>query len=146
MKKLLTPIQPLCCTVPDLTPQTKDITMGQIKKENPPQMSCCYGIMVFLGLFASLLTLTLLVIYAGVWTQRSLYGKTNLNNQQWIKQGIEIHQLKVCGLCRYAVLIESKTIEIRGFWPKALQILMYTDFMRIFCGSISVRHQVNWKI
>ena len=77
MKKLPTPIQPLCCAVPDLTPQTKEITMGQIKKENPPQMSCCYGIMVFLGLFASLLTLTLLVIYAGVWTQRSLYGKTS---------------------------------------------------------------------
>ena len=82
MKKLLTPVQPLCCAVPDLTSQTKEITMGQIKKENPPQMSCCYGIMVFLGLFASLLTLTLLVIYAGVWTQRSLYGKTNLNNQE----------------------------------------------------------------
>ena len=85
MKKLPpTPIQPLCCAVPDLTPQTKEITMGQIKKENPPQMSCCYGIMVFLGLFASLLTLTLLVIYAGVWTQRSLYGKINLNNPEWI--------------------------------------------------------------
>ena len=79
---LPTPIQPLCYAVPDLTPQTKEIAMGQIKKENPPQMSCCYGIMVFLGLFASLLTLTLLVIYAGVWTQRSLYGKTNLSNQE----------------------------------------------------------------
>jgi len=48
---------------------------SQIYKEDPPRITCCYGIMVFVGLFLSLLTLTLLVIYAGVWTQRSLYDE-----------------------------------------------------------------------
>ena len=42
---------------------------------NVKRISCCYGFMVFLGLAISLLTLTLLVIYVGVWSQHTLYGK-----------------------------------------------------------------------
>ena len=47
---------------------------ADFKPEQTPRMSCCYGLMVFMGLVASLLTLTLMVIYAGFWTQQSLYG------------------------------------------------------------------------
>ena len=42
--------------------------------EEGPRISCCYGVMVFLGLTFSLVALTMLVIYAGVWSQMSLYG------------------------------------------------------------------------
>lgn len=44
-------------------------------KEIAPKMSCCYGLMVFLGLTVSLLALTLLVVYVGVLSHQSLYGK-----------------------------------------------------------------------
>lgn len=37
------------------------------------RISCCYGFFVFLGLAISLVTLTLLVIYAGVWSHMSIY-------------------------------------------------------------------------
>ena len=50
------------------------------------RISCCYGFMVFLGLAVSLLTLTLLVIYAGVWSQHTLYGKTNLRTSKMIEK------------------------------------------------------------
>lgn len=56
------------------------------EKENVPRMSCCYGFMVFLGLAISLVTLTMLVIYAGVWSQQSLYGNLYWFLCFWIKR------------------------------------------------------------
>lgn len=107
-------------SVPDLTPQTKDITMGQIKKENPPQMSCCYGIMVFLGLFASLLTLTLLVIYAGVWTQRSLYDEQLIvilggtNSKKEILKDTELLSLPASSRIKACPSIDSLPMGVSG--------------------------------
>ena len=46
----------------------------EAKKE--PRISCCYGLMVFVGLALSLLGLTLLVIYAGFWSNYAMQGKT----------------------------------------------------------------------
>ena len=57
-------------------PQQPPGTSGGKLEVNAKRISCCYGFMVFLGLALSLLTLTLLVIYAGVWSQHTLYGKT----------------------------------------------------------------------
>lgn len=48
-----------------------------VQSQKETRMSCCYGFMVFLGLAISLVTLTMMVIYAGVWSQQSLYGNEN---------------------------------------------------------------------
>ena len=66
-------------------PQQPPGTSGGKLEVNAKRISCCYGFMVFLGLALSLLTLTLLVIYAGVWSQHTLYGKT-LGPQKMIKK------------------------------------------------------------
>ena len=47
---------------------------GGGNKEETHRISFCYGLMVFLGLALSLLTLTVLVVYVGVWSQHTLYG------------------------------------------------------------------------
>ena len=73
-------------------PQQPPGTSGGKLEVNAKRISCCYGFMVFLGLALSLLTLTLLVIYAGVWSQHTLYGKdlrTPKNDQE---NGLEYTQ------------------------------------------------------
>jgi len=45
------------------------------KPSKEPRISCCYGIMVFIGLAASLFGMTLVVIYAGFWTNYAMQGK-----------------------------------------------------------------------
>lgn len=39
-----------------------------------PRVSCCYGIMVFLGLVITLAGLTVFVVYAGFWSNYSPSG------------------------------------------------------------------------
>jgi hypothetical protein len=48
---------------------------GEDEKKKEPRISCCYGIMVFVGLAISLFGLTLLVIYAGFWSNYANQGK-----------------------------------------------------------------------
>ena len=58
---------------------------GEDETEKTPRMSCCYGIMVFVGLALSLVGLTLLVIYAGFWSNYAMQGDSfpaNLINAQ----------------------------------------------------------------
>ena len=47
---------------------------GEDEKKKEPRISCCYGIMVFVGLAISLFGLTLLVIYAGFWSNYAMQG------------------------------------------------------------------------
>ena len=49
---------------------------GEDEQKKEPRISCCYGLMVFVGLALSLLGLTLLVIYAGFWSNYAMQGKT----------------------------------------------------------------------
>ena len=48
---------------------------GEDEEKKEPRISCCYGLMVFVGLALSLLGLTLLVIYAGFWSNYAMQGK-----------------------------------------------------------------------
>lgn len=65
--------QPRGQSGPALTGSRPATTSSPVK-EIAPKMSCCYGLMVFLGLTVSLLALTLLVVYVGVLSHQSLYG------------------------------------------------------------------------
>ena len=56
-------------------PQQPPGTAVKLEVNAPLKVSCCYGFIVFLGLAVSLLTLTMIVIWAGVWSQHTLYGK-----------------------------------------------------------------------
>ena len=47
---------------------------GEDEEKKEPRISCCYGLMVFVGLALSLLGLTLLVIYAGFWSNYAMQG------------------------------------------------------------------------
>ena len=49
-----------------------------LEEPEEPRISCCYGFMVFLGLTISLLGLTLLVIYAGFWSNYALQGNASM--------------------------------------------------------------------
>jgi hypothetical protein len=55
----------------------QDDDTGDDEERKEPRMSCCYGIMVFSGLAISLLALTLLVTYAGFWSNYAMQGKSN---------------------------------------------------------------------
>ncbi len=48
---------------------------GEDEEKKEPRISCCYGLMVFVGLALSLLGLTLLVTYAGFWSNYAMQGK-----------------------------------------------------------------------
>ena len=66
---------------------------GEDEQKKEPRISCCYGLMVFVGLALSLLGLTLLVIYAGFWSNYAMQGKTfgnliNPNLRYLISQSI----------------------------------------------------------
>lgn len=52
---------------------------GEDEEKKEPRISCCYGLMVFVGLALSLLGLTLLVTYAGFWSNYAMQGKFNFN-------------------------------------------------------------------
>ena len=60
------------------------VSGGSIKEESH-RISFCYGLLVFFGLCLSLLTLTLLVVYVGVWSQHTLYG--NNVKMEWNEGG-----------------------------------------------------------
>lgn len=46
-----------------------------LKEDKEPRISCCYKIMVFIGLAISLSGLTVVVIYAGFWSNYGMLGK-----------------------------------------------------------------------
>jgi hypothetical protein len=49
----------------------KDSESGNFEfevEDEQPRMSCCYAIMVFIGLIITLAGLTIFVIYAGFWS------------------------------------------------------------------------------
>jgi hypothetical protein len=54
-------------------PDGNDVEATESKE---PRVSCCYGFMVFLGLVISLGGVTVVVVYAGFWSNYASSGKS----------------------------------------------------------------------
>lgn len=81
------------------------VSGGSIKEESH-RISFCYGLLVFFGLCLSLLTLTLLVVYVGVWSQHTLYGndengmkKATFSNKTFFVQAYKWDCIKTHSNC-----------------------------------------------